>query len=120
MFHRIYQQNKDNDVKLAFADGKDRRKIYSFNDYFDIVAIVAKAFLRLGLKAGDSVCIVATNCPEWCFSHFGAIEAGGIAVGIDPKRKKETIIYCLKKCSAKILISDSRKLMDVINKLSTI
>ena len=61
----------------------------SFAECFHFVETVAKAFLKIGLKLGDSVCIVATNRSEWCFSHFGAIEAGGIAVGIYPKYKKK-------------------------------
>ena len=78
---------------------------------------VTKAFLKIGLKPGDKICIVATNRPEWCFSHFGAIEAGGIAVGIYQKYKKETILYCLKNCSANIFILENIELLNELKKI---
>ena len=101
-YNKILQKNFNKcHSKVAFVARKDRSRIYNFTKYFHVVETVTKAFLKIGFKPGDSICIVATNRPEWCFSHFGAIEAGGIAVGIYPKNKNKTILYSLTKLFGK-------------------
>ena len=73
-YNKILQENKDSHTKVAFVTQKDRSRNYNFAEYFHVVETIAKAFLKMGLKLDDSACIVATNRPEWFFSHFGAIE----------------------------------------------
>ena len=70
IYNKILQENKDNYSEVAFVARKDRSRNYSFAEYFHVVETVAKAFLKIRLNPGDSVCIVATNRPEWCFFTF--------------------------------------------------
>ena len=61
-------------------------KCCSFPDYLRDIKCVARAFVKLGLKARHSVCISGFNSPEWFLSAMGCIFAGGmVSFTTDPK-----------------------------------
>jgi len=43
---------------------------------------VARALITLGFNAGDRVCILGFNRPEWVLMDVGAMAAGGVPAGI--------------------------------------
>mgnify|MGYP003308027985 CR=1 FL=1 len=61
-------------------------KCWSFREYLRDIKCVARAFVKLGLKARHSVCISGFNSPEWFLSAMGCIFAGGmVSFTTDPK-----------------------------------
>lgn len=57
-------------------------KATTWTEYRDQVRMAARAFMALGLEAGQGVSIVGTNCTQWFISNVGAIYAGGTPAGI--------------------------------------
>ncbi|KAK2719183.1 long-chain-fatty-acid--CoA ligase ACSBG2-like [Artemia franciscana] len=103
---------------IAFSIEKEGKFIkYTYSNYLEIVNDAAKAFLKLGLEPLHSVFIISNNCPEWCFSHFGAITAGGIAVGISTNLTPELISRCAQKCRANFVIVENKELMAKVLKV---
>ena len=51
---------------------------WTFQDYYRDIMCVARAFIKLGLKERQSVCISGFNSPEWFLSLMGSIFVGGI------------------------------------------
>ncbi len=49
---------------------------WSYQQYYDEMRIVAKAFIKLGLQPRHGVSILGFNAPEWFLSELGAIFAG--------------------------------------------
>lgn len=61
-------------LKHKDADGVWQTTTYS--QYRAAVLQTAKAFIKLGLEAHNSVAILAFNSPEWFVSELAAIHAG--------------------------------------------
>jgi|SRR2546427_425972 len=51
---------------LIFED-----QVISYADFDTTVNRVACGFLRLGIGAGDRVCVMLANCPEFLYAWFG-------------------------------------------------
>jgi len=91
-----------------------QEKVWSWSAYHQDVRTVAKAFIDLGLKRFDSVCILGFNSPEWVISNLGAIFAGGLAAGIYPTNGTEACQYILEHSKCSILVVEDQKQLDKI------
>src|SRR4051812_39882408 len=49
------------------------------------------------------------NNPEWCVSFWGAVDAGGVLVGLNGWWKTDEILYGLQDSGAKVLVADRRR-----------
>lgn len=57
---------------------------YTWNDSYEKVKAIFLGLTRLGLGAGNSVCILADNNPEWFWSQLAVQTAQGIVIGLNP------------------------------------
>jgi long-chain acyl-CoA synthetase len=62
-----------------------------------------------GLHRGDRVAIYIDSSPETVIAIFGALEAGGCIVVINPATQAERLGYILENCNAKFLICSAEK-----------
>ena len=49
------------------------------------VRIAAGAWRALGLQQGERVIIFAPDCMDWVVAYLGAVWAGGVAIGVNPR-----------------------------------
>ena len=75
---------------------------------------MGKAFIDLGLKRFDSVCILGFNSPEWAIANLAAIFAGGLAAGIYPTNGTDACKYILEHSKCSILVVEDQKQLDKI------
>lgn len=88
--------------------------VWSWSAYYQDVRTVAKAFIDIGLKRFDSVCILGFNAPEWAIANLGAIFAGGLAAGIYPTNGTDACKYILEHSKCSILVVEDQKQLDKI------
>ena len=69
---------------------------------------LAKALIKLGMKAGDHIAIWMPNCPEWIYSMFAIAKIGGVIVPMNSRYKAFEVEYILKHSDAKALIMMDR------------
>jgi fatty-acyl-CoA synthase len=69
---------------------------------------LAAGLLRLGLKPGDRIGIVAPNCAEWVVTQFGTAYLGLILVNINPAYRLPELEFALKKVGCRALITSTR------------
>mmetsp|Transcript_22288 Transcript_22288/g.48419 ORF Transcript_22288/g.48419 Transcript_22288/m.48419 type:complete len:591 (+) Transcript_22288:45-1817(+) len=79
-----------------------KKEVYSF----------AKSLLSLGFQPFDIVNIIGFNAPEWLFSNYGAIAAGGVAAGIYATNQSEACHYISEHSKAKVVICDGMKQLE--------
>ncbi|HPG87334.1 MAG TPA: AMP-binding protein, partial [Spirochaetales bacterium] len=57
--------------------------VWSYADVRRESYAVGRFLLSKGLSAGDRVCVMAENRPEWCFAYIGIVAAGLVVVPVD-------------------------------------
>ncbi|PIK45863.1 putative long-chain-fatty-acid--CoA ligase ACSBG2-like, partial [Apostichopus japonicus] len=80
---------------------------WTYSEYYQQCRIVAKAFLKLGLKRFHGVGIIGFNSPEWFLADIGAMFAGGFATGIYTTNSPEACQYVAGNCEANIIIVEN-------------
>ena len=55
---------------------------FTWEDYYRNVKLFALGLKSLGFKAGDKICIIGDNEPEWYWAELAAQSLGGIAIGV--------------------------------------
>jgi long-chain acyl-CoA synthetase len=99
---------------LGIASG-DRRR--SFAEVADRAGRIAGGLARLGVRQGDSVCILMRNDIAFLEAAYGAMRLGAYAVPVNWHFKPEEVAYVLKDSGTRVLIGHAdllHPLRDVI------
>lgn len=57
---------------------------------------VAKGLIKLGIKKGDHIAILATNIPQWVILQFAAAKIGAVLVTVNPNYRIFELEFLLK------------------------
>lgn len=90
---------------------------YSLDDFIENTNWVSAGLLHLGLKCGDTVAIMAGNCPQWNFVDYGCQQVSMPTAPIFPTISNNDLTYILNHSEAKILFISEKS---VWQKLATI
>jgi len=90
---------------LLFKD-----QVISYAQLWEQVAAVAGGLLDLGLEAGERVAVYLPKQPETVFSLFGAAQAGGCFVPVNPLLKPRQVAHILPHCNARVLVTSKARL----------
>ncbi|MFX0040343.1 MAG: class I adenylate-forming enzyme family protein [Promethearchaeota archaeon] len=74
---------------------KPEEKNYTYRDLVYISEKIANALYEIGVKKGDSVGIMANNCPEFLFCCLGVLEIGAILIPINPLLKEADVTHII-------------------------
>ena len=77
---------------------------------------VANSFLTLGVKKGDNVSVMMSNCPEYVYTWFALAKIGAVEAVINTAFKGETLEYFLNYGEAKVAVIDE----DLVERFSAI
>lgn len=77
---------------------------------------VASGLLSLDLAPSERVAVYLPKQPETVFALFGAAQAGGVFVPINPLLKPQQVAYILKDCNVRVLITS----VDRLNQLAEV
>ena len=91
--------------------------MWTWSSYYKEVQAVAKAFIKLGLRRFEGVCILGVNSPEWAIASVGSIFAGGLATGIYPTNGTEACKYILEQSNCSILVVEDQVQLDKVLQL---
>lgn len=86
---------------------------------FGTLAIMTM-LLRLGLRKGDRVCILAGNEPSWLMADFAIQSLGGVVVPIGLESSVQDAAYVLKDADAVIAIAGNAKLAALLEEASAL
>ncbi|MPQ83332.1 AMP-binding protein [Pseudomonas sp. MAFF 730085] len=94
---------------VQHADGealvvRHQQRRYSWRQLAETVDLHARAFLALGMQAGDRLGIWAPNCAEWCISQIASAKLGVILVTINPAYRSSELDYVLKQAGCQWLV----------------
>jgi len=76
---------------------KSTDKKYTYRELIYITDKLANALLQLGVKKGEPVGIMTSNCPEFIFCCIGIMKTGAIVVPINPLLKESDVAHIIKE-----------------------
>jgi len=73
---------------------------------------VAMGLISLGLKKGECVSVISENRPEWVYSDFGIMSAGGVTAGIYTTNSAEQCSYIVQNSESRFYIAENEEQFD--------
>lgn len=83
----------------------------SYREVGEIIKQVASALSRRGIRPGDRVALMSTNCQEWVYLDLGIQMAGGVTVPIYPTLTPSQVTYILENCDARLIAIENAELL---------
>ncbi|OGO42671.1 MAG: long-chain fatty acid--CoA ligase, partial [Chloroflexi bacterium RBG_16_57_9] len=85
---------------------------YTWPESFQRVKNLSLGLMSLGLEAGDKVCIIGDNDPEYFWAQLAIQAAGGIAVGIFTDSVTNEIEYIVQHSDAVLVFAKDQEQCD--------
>ena len=73
---------------------------FSYRQVNEKANAVAAALIANGFKKGDRAVIYMVNCPQFVFTFFGILKAGGIVIATNPLYTERELTHQLHDCGA--------------------
>ncbi len=80
----LIHASNNNECTLYFRTNSRKELVYSYNDMWKGAMAFAQHVKEKGLNNGDKVVIVMNTSPEYIFSFYGVLLAGGIPIPAAP------------------------------------
>ena len=96
------------------------RKEITWREFDEKANKVANLLLSKGLKKGNKVAILMTNCLEWLPIYFGVLKTGALAVPLNFRYQSDEIEYCLALSDSDALIFGPEFVSKIQKKLGSI
>lgn len=85
---------------------------YSWKDCYEKVRSLSLGLISLGLEAGDDVCLLGDNSPEWYWAELAAQAAGGVVTGLFPDSAPQEAKYIIEHSQAKFAVVHDQEQVD--------
>lgn len=76
----------------------------SYRQLQDWTRLTAGALKRIGVKKGDRIGLMLTNCPQYVTAFYGILRCGAIVVQVNPMYMEREIEFVLQDSGANVLI----------------
>ncbi len=109
----FWHQVKARDSRTAFRE-KDLGiwRATSWREYGERARAVGMGLVKLGLKRGEVVSILADTVPEWLYADMGTMGAGGVSNGIYPTDSAKQVDYILNDSRSRFLFVENEEQLD--------
>jgi long-chain acyl-CoA synthetase len=84
----------------------------SWRGYGERARWTGMGLMKLGLRRGDVVSILAETIPEWLFADMGTMGAGGVSNGIYPTDSSKQVEYILSDSRSRFLFVEDEEQLD--------
>jgi len=101
--HNIHKRNTGN---LKHVDLYYKEQKVSYDELELNIEQYARYFTHMGLRYMERVAIALPSCPEFIYSYLGITRAGGVAVPLNLLQTPMELIFILKDCGARYLITN--------------
>ncbi|MCP3866777.1 MAG: acyl-CoA synthetase [Gammaproteobacteria bacterium] len=97
-------------------------KRYTWSETYSRARRLGSALVKLGVKPGDRVAIMASNTPEMVEAHFGIPMASAVISALNYRLDAPALAYILEHSEARVLITDrefSAAIKEALSQLDT-
>jgi len=86
--------------KTAIVCGKER---FSYSQFAERVSRLGGALRKVGVRTGDRVAFLSTNCHRLLEAYYGVLEAGAVLLPLNIRLAPEELAYILNDAGARVL-----------------
>ena len=91
----------------------------SYGKVFDMIDIIARSFIAMGVKKGDIVTFALPTMPEMIYIFYALNKIGAVSNAIDPRLQEPEILKTLKETNSKILVALDMCIPEISHLLDT-
>jgi long-chain acyl-CoA synthetase len=84
----------------------------SWREYGEQARAIGMGLVKLGLRPGDVVSILAETVPQWLYADMGTMGAGGVTNGIYPTDSAKQVDYILNDSRSRFLFVENEEQLD--------
>ncbi|HYC65381.1 MAG TPA: long-chain fatty acid--CoA ligase [Reyranellaceae bacterium] len=84
----------------------------TWTQYGEYARAIGMGLLKLGLRRGDVVSILADTIPEWIYADMGIMGAGGVSNGIYPTDSAKQVDYILNDSGTRFIFVENEEQLD--------
>jgi len=95
--HELIKLSAKNYPNNVCVVNKSTNKKYTYRELIYISDRLANALLQIGVKKGECIGIMTSNCPEFVFCCIGIMKTGAIIVPINPLLKESDVVHIIKE-----------------------
>ncbi len=92
--------------RIAIIDQRPGGKSWTYRQIHEAAATIGVELLRRGCHRGDSIAIIADNSAEFLCWYLGIMRVGLVAVPLNFKLPRDTVVLILEDCGAKLAVID--------------
>ncbi|MBE9555076.1 MAG: acyl-CoA synthetase [Proteobacteria bacterium] len=89
--------------KIAVIHGE---RSYTYREFGERCRRLASALARRGVGVGDTVSVMAPNCPTLLEAHYGVPMVGAVLNAINTRLDADNVAFILEHAESKVLIAD--------------
>ncbi|NLN92091.1 MAG: AMP-binding protein [Candidatus Hydrogenedens sp.] len=99
----VFQEQASLHADKDFMIYPDRGLRFTWKEFDERTALLAKGLLQLGLRPGDHLGVWARNVPDWLTLFFASTRIGVVLVTVNTSYKSHELAYILKQSDMKAL-----------------
>ena len=111
-FITLYKEKYAKDVMVAGRDANGNWKTYSTQEYIGAIDTLSRALIKLNLKKGDRIGIMAGNRPEWNLVDFACNQIGLATVPLYPTLSAPDLSFIINDSEVNVLFVSNQELTD--------
>ena len=101
---------KKHSEKICIRDGNSE---LTYREFFSYVSNLIRRIKQAGFSGNDKIIIISERSVEMYVAIYAAVGAGGCFVPVDPQCPKERLEYIVKDSSARIVLVQNDKLLNI-------
>ena len=111
----IPYQVKNSPLKAALSDKVTGSwRSYSTIEVKEIVDKLSLAFIRLGIKPGDTIGLISKNRVEWNFIDLSALQVGAFLVPLYPNNSEDNYLFIFDDANIRLVFVEEKEILDKV------
>ena len=103
-----------------FAGKVDRKWVkYNGQKFYEMTNAISLGLLKIGVKRGDRIALIATNCPEWNMIDMAIQQVGAICIPIYPTISHADYEYIFNHSEASLIFVINKHLYNKVSDIIT-
>lgn len=103
-------------VEAFFTKEGTQWKSVTWKDFFENVKAISNGLVELGVKPGESVCLISNTRIEWATCDMAILGARNVTVPVYASNTPEETAYIVNHCDARfVFVEDAKQLEKILS-----